>query len=105
MLRYTQAEETSKNVAVFYAKKLNSPLAESFFAGEHSPANTTEAVEIANAFWEITELASEDHLNNVPILDGIDIEFWVHKLFNRIYGYYEKNGYKDVWKTVEEKHH
>jgi hypothetical protein len=101
MLNYSTDDITAKNIAVFYAKKLNHGLAEEFFAGSRSLANTDEALEIAKVFWRITDLASDDHLNNVSVLDNVDIEFWTHKLFNKLYGYYEKNGFKEQWKIAE----
>lgn len=101
MLNYSKDDETAKNIAVFYAKRLNHSLAEEFFSGSRSLTNADEAFEVAKAFWQITDLASDDHLNNVSVLDNVDLEFWTHKLFNKTYGYYEKNGFKEQWKLAE----
>jgi hypothetical protein len=54
-------------------KRLNSPITEEIFSGSRSLTNANEALEVAKAFWEITALASSDHLNNVPILNNEDI--------------------------------
>lgn len=102
MLNYSDADLIAKDIAIFYAKKLNSTIAEEFFSGSRSLANADEALEVAKVFWSITDLASEDHLNNVSVLDNVDLEFWTHKLFNKVYGYYEKNGFKEQWKTAED---
>lgn len=101
MLSYSPTDETAKLIAIFYAKKINSSLAENFFSGEKSITNSSEAIQIAKCFWEMTELAADDHLNGRSVLEGVDAEFWMHKLFNKIYGYYEKNGFKDEWKSIE----
>lgn len=102
MLNYSDTDLIAKNVAIFYAKRLNNPVAEEFFSGSRSLANADEALEMAKIFWEITDLASEDHLNKAPVMDNVDLEFWMHKLFNKVYGYYEKNGFKEQWKTAED---
>lgn len=101
MLNYSAADEITKNVAVYYAYQISNPLAESFFAGKTSINSSAEATQIASCFWEMTELAADDHLNERPVLDGADVEFWMHKLFNKVYGYYEKNGFKQEWKAIE----
>lgn len=45
----------------------------------------------------MTDLAAEFHLSNKEV-DGVDdIEFWIHKLFNKICGYMTKNGFGDLW--------
>lgn len=103
MLNYSDSDLPAKNIAIFYAKKINSQIAKDFFNGQKDLTSKEEALEVANAFWQITDLASTDHLNNISILDDADVEFWMHKLFNKIYGYYEKNGFKEQWKIAEEK--
>jgi len=101
MLNYSAADETTKEIAVHYAHQINSFLAESFFAGKVSINSSAEATQIAKCFWEMTELAADDYLNERTVLDGVDAEFWMHKLFNKVYGYYEKNGFKQEWKAIE----
>lgn len=101
MLNYTSADEMTKHIAIFYAKKVNSPLAEAFFSGNRSLTSSAEALEVAKAFWAMTSLAGEDHLADKEVLGGVDIEFWMHKLFNKVSGYYEKNGFKEEWSAAE----
>lgn len=101
MLNYSSADETTKQVAVHYANQIKNSVAESFFSGKISISSSAEATKIAKCFWEMTELAADDHLNERTVLDGVDTEFWMHKLFNKVYGYYEKNGFKQEWKAVE----
>lgn len=100
MLNYSDSEQTVKNVAVSYAEKTNSQIAKNFFGGQVSLTTSDDALEVAWAFWQITDLASTDHLNNVDVLNGADLECAMHKLFNKVYGYYEKNGFKDQWAVI-----
>ena len=101
MLNFTVDDEKTKAIAHHYCQILKNPLADAFFSGQSSPSTKSEALEIANAFWEITELASQDHLNEIEILENIDIEFWMHKLFNKTHGYFQKNGFSEEWKKAE----
>jgi hypothetical protein len=101
MLNYSINDETAKSIAIYYSRKIDNSLAEEFFNGTRSLSNSDEALELARVFWEITDLASTDHLNNISILDNEDLEFWMHKLFNKLYGYYERNGFKEQWKMAE----
>lgn len=58
---------------------------------------TEEALKVAKIFWEMTDLAIDDNENNVTI-DGVnDLEFWMHKLFNKVSGYLKKQGYEAQW--------
>ncbi len=104
MLNYSDSDLPAKHIAIFYADKISNSITKEFFNGQKALASKEEALEVAKAFWEITNLASTDHLNNLSILDNVDVEFWMHKLFNKVYGYYEKNGFKEQWKIAEEKY-
>ncbi len=39
-------------------------------------------------------MAIDDHNNDKSIKGIADVEHWVHKLFNKVYGYMTKNGLK-----------
>ena len=56
-----------------------------------------EAMKIAKTFWEMTELAIDDNDNDIVVEGVSDLEFWMHKLFNKVSGYLKKNGYEDQW--------
>lgn len=100
MLNYSDSDLMVKKIAVFYADKIRDPIAKDFFSGKKSLSNAEDALAMAKAFWLITDLASADHLNNISVLDDADLEFGMHKLFNKVYGYYEKHGFKEQWKSV-----
>jgi len=101
MFNFTNTDEQAKAIAHHYCQILKKPLADAFFSEQRSPSTKQEALDIAKAFWETTELASQDHLNGTEILENIDIEFWMHKLFNKTQGYFQKNGFSDEWKQAE----
>lgn len=104
MLNFSEAEKPAIAISQYYCQKLKSPKAEDFFSGKISLSTKAEALEIAKVFWDITELASADHLNDVVILDDVDIEFWMYKLFNKTHGYFQKNGFSEEWKQAETDH-
>ncbi len=97
MLKYSDSDSFVKNIAVYYCERVNDPAAKGFFSGNRSLTNAEEALSVARAFWQITDLASTDHLSDVAVFEGVDLEFALHKLFNKVYGYYEKNGFKEQW--------
>lgn len=39
---------------------------------------------IIDGFWQMTDLAIEDHQQNKQVEGIDDIEFWMHKLFNKV---------------------
>jgi hypothetical protein len=101
MLNFSSAEESAKLIAKHYCQHLNNPEAVEFFSGNLDISSKAQALSIAKVFWEITDMASEDHLNDINVLGDLDIEFWMHKLFNKTYGYFQKNGYVDEWRLAE----
>lgn len=97
MLDYNENTLNAKILAVFYAEKVGDDQLISFVKGEKGIDNAQEAETIIRGFWRMTDLAILDHHNDVTI-DGIsDIEFWMHKLFNKVGGYLIKQGYKRQW--------
>ena len=101
MLKFSPAEESAKLLVKHYCQHLDNAEAREFFSGNLDISSRPQALSIAKAFWEITDLASADHLNDVDVLDDLDIEFWMHKLFNKTQGYFQKNGYADEWTQAE----
>ena len=101
MLDYTAQDATARDVASHYCARLQDPLATAFFKGRGSPASRAEALQIARAFWRMTDMASQDHRDGVSILGDCDIEFWMHKLFNKTQGYFFKNGLADEWRQAQ----
>ena len=48
-------------------------------------------------FWKMVNLSIDDNDNNVLVEGAEDIEFWMHKLFNKVSGYMEIQGYEELW--------
>ncbi|TVZ39347.1 hypothetical protein P886_3748 [Alteromonadaceae bacterium 2753L.S.0a.02] len=97
MLEYNEGSQNAKTLAVHYATRIGNHKLIAFMSGEDDLSGADEAAEIIQGFWEMTDFAIVDHNNDV-VIDGIvDIEFWMHKLFNKVGGYMIKNGYKQLW--------
>lgn len=97
MLEFNENTENAKILAVHYASILKDEQLVKFFGGEIELKNQDEAKQAIRGFWKITDLAIEDNNNDVSVQGVCDIEFWMHKLFNKVYGYMIKNGYGDLW--------
>jgi len=97
MLKFDSDSAKAQTLAVHYSKKVNDDFVINFMSSNTEITTPDEAIKVAKAFWEMTDYAIDDN-NNDTIVDGIsDIEFWMHKLFNMIYGYLKKNGYEAQW--------
>ena len=100
MLEYNENTQKAKILAEHYAQIVGDEFLIAFMQGKKSITNTQEAQTIINCFWQMTDLAIADHQNDLAI-DGItDIEFWMHKLFNKVGGYLIKQGYSEQWDTA-----
>lgn len=97
MLSYTDADEGSKVLAKHYTKILENEPFKNFMLAESEIKTADEAILITELFWRMVDLSIVDNENNV-IVDGVsDIEFWMHKLFNKVSGYMLKNGFEEQW--------
>jgi len=97
MLEFNESTQKAKILAVHYAKLVGDPALVSFMSSETDIKSADEAKSVIEGFRRMTDLAVEDHHNNLAV-DGIgDIEFWMYKLFNKVYGYMVKNGFSDIW--------
>jgi hypothetical protein len=87
-------------IAVHYASRVGEELLLSFMSGQIDVINHEEAqkVIVIDGFWKMTDLAIEDNEKDIAVQGVSDIEFWMHKLFNKVYGYMVKNGYESQWK-------
>ncbi|WP_445356512.1 hypothetical protein ACJJIC_04205 [Microbulbifer sp. ANSA002] len=103
ILKFNESTKESQVLAIHYAKKLENDLLLEFVSSRKEIESSEEATQIAQGFWDMTDLAIEDHASNKSI-EGVDnIEFWMHKLFNKVYGYMVKNGYKIQWQEISNK--
>jgi len=97
MLEYNENTLNAKILAIHYAEKLGGDTLAAFMKGECDIKSNEDAEIIISGFWAMTDLAISDNNSDV-IVDGIsDIEFWMHKLFNKVGGYMIRNGYKTQW--------
>lgn len=101
MLKFSPEDAMAKEIAKYYCNKINNSLAGEFFSGQRGLSTKDEALAVAKAFWQMADLASGDHINNVDIMENADIEFWMYKLFNKTLGYFQTNGFMEEWKAAE----
>ncbi|OZG74147.1 hypothetical protein BTA51_03745 [Hahella sp. CCB-MM4] len=97
MIEFSEDQVNAKTLAIHYAKKMNDSFFLDFILSRADITNEADAVKISDAFWELTDLAVEDQLNNVEVEGIIDLEYWMLKLFNAVMGYITKRGYDDTW--------
>lgn len=97
MLEFNESTQKAKVLAVHYATLVGDPVLIAFMSSETSIRSADQAKSIVEGFRQMTDLAVEDHHNNVSIEGIADIEFWMYKLFNKVYGYMVKNGFADTW--------
>lgn len=97
MLEYSESAMNTSVLAVHYAEKIGSDVLVAFMKGEYDIRNDEDAELIIGGFWEMTDLAILDSHNDVVIHDISDIEYWMHKLFNKVGDYLIKRGYKSQW--------
>ncbi|WP_444920393.1 hypothetical protein ACJJID_16320 [Microbulbifer sp. CnH-101-G] len=103
ILKFNKSTKESQVLAIHYAKKLENHLLLEFVSSRKGIESSEEATLIALGFWDMTDLSIEDHTSNKSI-EGIDnIEFWMQKIFNKVYGYMVKNGYKTQWQEISNK--
>ncbi len=97
MLSFDEIAAEPKKLAMYYASQTDLPDLIKFIDGKYIPENKQQAQLIMNAFWQMTDMAIDDYHAD-KVVEGIsDIEFWMHKLFNKIGGSMIKNGYRDIW--------
>lgn len=97
MLEFNENSYNSKILAIHYANEVGGKLLISFMSGKIGLRSEKEALEVTEGFWEMTNLAIQDNENGKNPQEISDIEFWMHKLFNKVGGYMAQNGYKEIW--------
>lgn len=97
MMEFTQQNETARRVALHYAERLDNVLATSVLTGGRTIDSFSDAVEFTNFFWTLTDLAVEDHENDIEVIGGGDLEFLMEKLMNIFIGYLKESGFYQAW--------
>ncbi|MCX2783735.1 hypothetical protein OQJ46_12135 [Microbulbifer thermotolerans] len=102
MLEFNETTQNAQKLAVHYAKKLGDQLLIDFMSSSRDVTSPEEATAVIKGFWEMTDLAIEDNHNNKSVEGISDIEFWMHKLFNKVYGYMLRNGFEEQWQNISD---
>lgn len=97
MLKFTETAKNAQLLAIYYANKLKDEFVIDFMSSRISISSPEEAERVTKIFWKMVDLAIEDNEKEVSIEGVNDIEFWMHKLFNKISGYMTLNGFEEQW--------
>ena len=102
MLKYTDSENSASLLADHYSEIIGNREFIDFMQAKSEIANSQKAELIIQCFWQMVDLGIDDH-HKGNIVSGVsDIEFWMHKLFNKVSGYMLKNGYESEWKKLSD---
>lgn len=99
MLEFNESTRSARILAVHYANKVGDPDLVRFMSSESDIHSLAQGEKIVEGFRQMTDLAVEDHQNSVTIEGVADIEFWMYKLFNKVYGHMVNNGFAEVWES------
>jgi len=102
MLEFNTAAANAKLLAIHYANQVGDAELVRFMSGEADIRSAQMAVAVIEGFWKMTDLAAIDHEQGKSVAGVEDIEFWMHKLFNKVYGYMVKQGYREQWEQASD---
>lgn len=91
MIHYKDDEE--KQVALFFAKELNDPLAYELL-NKGKVANAEQATHLARFFWRMVDKSAE---GKVQLPSGDSSEYWCEQLLHSLHGYMDAAGYLQEW--------
>jgi len=97
MIEFTPQYEKAKEIALHYAEQLNNNFIIDVLEGIKNITSSYEAVEFTKFFWDMTDLAAEDHKNDIEVAGVSDLEFWMEKLMNIFIGHLKKIGFYQSW--------
>ncbi|WP_444917020.1 hypothetical protein [Microbulbifer sp. JMSA003] len=103
MLKFKESESDTKSLALHYAKEMNDELLEEFINSKVKINSNEMAASLTESFWKMTDLAIKDNEEQKVIEETTDIEFWMHKLFNKFSGYMLINGFEELWESTSSK--
>lgn len=101
MIQYRKDEQNALILINHYAAQVETPSALDFLTGTNSISSADEALAAARLFWEIASLAADECINEAISLADVDVEFWVHKIFNKLYSEMVAKGFGEQWKQAE----
>lgn len=101
MIKYSNDEQKALAVIVHYGAILGSPHELECLTGAKSINSAEEALATARLFWQITSLAADECIADAVSLDGVDVEYWTHKVFNKLYSELVANRFGEQWKQAE----
>ena len=104
MLFYRDRTQKAKEVAMHYAKEHADDAVQLIVAGERDVKSKEEAIALCEFLWEMVNHAAEDAENRVEVAGESNVQFWVEKMYNIIYGHLGDIGYLEEWENVCDKY-
>lgn len=101
MILYRWDEQKALTLVNHYGAQVETHYALDFLTGAKSISSADEALAAARLFWEIASLAADEWINEAISLADVDVQFWVHKIFNKLYGVMVAKGFGEQWKQAE----
>jgi hypothetical protein len=101
MIQYRSDEQNTLIIINHYAVQLDKPYALDFLTGAKLISSTDEALAAARLFWGMASLAADECINEAISLAEVDVEFWVHQFFNKLYSEMVAKGFGEQWKQAD----
>lgn len=102
MLIFRDHNLKAQQVALYYTEKLGKEELKAIFECKRGVKDKSEAVTLAQFYWDMVDASAEDKENGIEVLGESDLQFWMEKLLNLIGGYLTKNGYEAEWNKVSD---
>ena len=108
MFDLTERDDKAKQVAMYYAEKLQCSLVLDIFSQtshDHSRqlkdiANKEEAVILSQFFWDAFDAAAQDREAGIVVLGEANLAPWFERLMHIIGGHLVQLGYQTEWDRV-----
>ncbi|WLQ12906.1 hypothetical protein O5O45_24575 [Hahella aquimaris] len=100
MIEFSEHNRNAQVLALHYARRLGDDYVVAVMSSQREIATSEEALRVAACFWEMTDLAVEDYDAERTVVGIDDLQFWMYRLFNHVYGYLTKAGFLDEWKQA-----
>ncbi len=104
MLNYSGSDAHARDIALHYAVILKAVALEPILAGKAPVTSAEKATLLAEFYWQMLDLSTNDEKNAVAVLGEVHNEHLMQRLLNIIGGYLEQSGYADEWEAVCDKY-
>lgn len=102
MLSFRQSEKKESLIMLHYAQRMNNAFIVSLLAEKKSVETPEEANQLVSFFWAMLDASIDDNKSKVVVLEEIDLQRWINRLFHIISDYLICQGYAECWNAVDE---